>query len=304
MGERRSDSLVRPVLARPGTTGGYRLRLSQARVGLESPTYVPPIRNSHSGSPYHPLHMDYGIEVNGLTKNYDSFVAVKDFSFAVKRGEVLGLVGPNGAGKTTTLRALAGIHPPTDGTIRICGLDLRNDAVDAKRHLAFMPDEPRLFDYLTVEEHLQFVGRLYQVVGFRQLMDPLLAEFDLADKRKSLPGELSRGMKQKLMIACGFIHDPDVLSFDEPLTGLDPLGIRRMKESIVRRSKAGASVVLSSHLLHLVEELCDTVAVIQHGTRIAYDTIDNLKWKITSGRNDLSLEEAFLRITAEETPPA
>ena len=248
--------------------------------------------------------MDYGIEVNGLTKRYDSFEAVKDFSFAVKRGEVLGLVGPNGAGKTTTLRALAGIHPPTDGTIRICGFDLRNDAVDAKRHLAFMPDEPRLFDYLTVEEHLQFVGRLYQVTGVREKMDPLLHEFELADKRKALPSELSRGMKQKLMIACGFIHDPDVLIFDEPLTGLDPLGIRRMKESIVRRSQAGASVVLSSHLLHLVEELCDTVAVIQHGTRIAYDTVDNLKWKITSGRNDLSLEEAFLRITAEETPSA
>jgi ABC-2 type transport system ATP-binding protein len=248
--------------------------------------------------------MDYGIEVTGLTKNYDSFVAVKDFSFAVKRGEVLGLVGPNGAGKTTTLRALAGIHPPTDGTIRICGFDLRNEAVDAKRRLAFMPDEPRLFDYLTVEEHLQFVSRLYQVTGVKEKIDPLLHEFELADKRKALPAELSRGMKQKLMIACGFIHDPDVLIFDEPLTGLDPLGIRRMKESIVRRSQGGASVILSSHLLHLVEELCDTIAVIQHGTRIAYDTIDNLKWKITSGRNDLSLEDAFLKITAEETPSA
>jgi ABC-2 type transport system ATP-binding protein len=248
--------------------------------------------------------MDYGIEVVGLTKNYDSFVAVKDFSVAVKRGEVLGLVGPNGAGKTTTLRALAGIHPPTDGTIRICGFDLGSDAVDAKRRLAFMPDEPRLFDYLTVEEHLQFVARLYQVVGVREKIDPLLHEFELADKRKALPSELSRGMKQKLMIACGFIHDPDVLIFDEPLTGLDPLGIRRMKESIVRRSQAGASVILSSHLLHLVEELCDTIAVIQHGTRIAYDTIDNLKWKITSGRNDLSLEDAFLKITAEEPTQA
>ena len=248
--------------------------------------------------------MDYGIEVTGLTKNYDSFVAVKDFSFAVKRGEVLGLVGPNGAGKTTTLRALAGIHPPTDGTIRICGFDLRNDAVEAKRRLAFMPDEPRLFDYLTVEEHLQFVSRLYQVTGVKEKMDPLLHEFELTDKRKALPAELSRGMKQKLMIACGFIHEPDVLIFDEPLTGLDPLGIRRMKESIVRRSQAGASLILSSHLLHLVEELCDTIAVIQHGTRIAYDTIDNLKWKITSGRNDLSLEDAFLKITAEETPRA
>jgi ABC-2 type transport system ATP-binding protein len=248
--------------------------------------------------------MDYGIEVSGFTKRYDTVVAVKDFSFAVKRGEVLGLVGPNGAGKTTTLRALAGIHPPTDGTIRICGFDLRNDAIDAKRRLAFMPDEPRLFDYLTVEEHLQFVARLYQVTGVREKIGPLLQEFELTDKRKALPAELSRGMKQKLMIACGFIHEPDVLIFDEPLTGLDPLGIRRMKESIVRRSQAGASVILSSHLLHLVEELCDTVAVIQHGVRIAYDTIDNLKFEIAKGRNDLSLEEAFLRITSEETPGA
>jgi ABC-2 type transport system ATP-binding protein len=248
--------------------------------------------------------MDYGIEVIGLTKRYDSLVAVKDFSVAVKRGEVLGLVGPNGAGKTTMLRALAGIHPPTDGTIRICGFDLRSDPVDAKRRLAFMPDEPRLFDYLTVEEHLQFVARLYQVTGVREKMEPLLHEFELTDKRKALPAELSRGMKQKLMIACGFIHDPDVLIFDEPLTGLDPLGIRRMKESIVRRSQAGASVILSSHLLHLVEELCDTVAVIQHGTRIACDTIENLKFALAKGRSDVSLEEAFLRITAEEAPKA
>jgi ABC-2 type transport system ATP-binding protein len=244
--------------------------------------------------------MDYGIEVINLTKTYGDFVAVKDFSFAVKRGEVLGLVGPNGAGKTTTLRAIAGIHPPTEGRVRICGEDLADNSVAAKKHLAFMPDEPRLFDYLTVEEHLQFVARIYQVQDFRSRMDPLLAEFDLADKRKALPAELSRGMKQKLMIACGFIHSPDVLIFDEPLTGLDPLGIRRMKQSIVQRSDAGASVILSSHLLHLVEELCDTVAIIQNGKRLAYGTIDELKWQIAQGRGDVSLEEAFLRITEEK----
>ena len=252
-----------------------------------------------AGGPYD-QRMDYGIEVVNLTKSYDSLVAVKDLSFSVKRGEILGLVGPNGAGKTTTLRAIAGIHPPTEGTIRICGADLRQDPVEAKRHIAFMPDEPRLFDYLTAEEHLQFVARIYQVQDFRTRMEPLLHEFDLADKRKALPAELSRGMKQKLMIACGFIHSPDVLIFDEPLTGLDPLGIRRMKESIVKRSSEGASVILSSHLLHLVEELCDSVAIIQHGTRLAYGTIDDLKWKIAHGRGDVSLEEAFLRITSEE----
>jgi len=174
------------------------------------------------------------IEVVGLTKTYGDFVAVKEFSFELRQGEVLGLVGPNGAGKTTTLRALGGIHPPTSGTIRICGFDLSSEPVEAKRRLAFFPDEPRLFDYLTVEEHLLFTGALYRVEDAREQVEPLLTELELLEKRKALPTELSRGMKQKLMIACGFIHRPEVLIFDEPLTGLDPLGIRRMKESITR----------------------------------------------------------------------
>jgi ABC-2 type transport system ATP-binding protein len=244
--------------------------------------------------------MDLALEVHSLTKTYDTFVAVNALSLSVKQGEVLGLVGPNGAGKTTTLRALAGIHPPSDGFIRICGFDLRTDPVEAKKRLAFMPDEPRLFDYLTVEEHIRFVARLYQVADVDTRITPLLEEFELADKRKALPGELSRGMKQKLMIACGFIHNPEVLIFDEPLTGLDPLGIRRMKESIVRRSGDGAAVILSSHLLHLVEELCDTVAIIQNGARIAYGTVADLKWQIAQGKANVSLEEAFLQITSAD----
>lgn len=242
------------------------------------------------------------IEVVGVTKNYGAFVAVRSLSLTVKRGEVLGLVGPNGAGKTTTLRALAGIHPPSDGQVRICGFDIVHEPIEAKRRLAFFPDEPRLFDYLTVEEHLQFSAAIYGVADANERMPPLLEELELAEKRTALPAELSRGMKQKLMIACGFIHDPDVLIFDEPLTGLDPLGIRRMKESIVRRAGNGAAVILSSHLLHLVEELCDTVAVIQSGSLVAYGTIDDLKFELAQGRGSggASLEEAFLRITAKD----
>src|ERR1051326_3258701 len=234
------------------------------------------------------------IEVINLTKKYDNFVAVRDFSLSIEPGHVLGLVGPNGAGKTTTLRALAGIHPPSDGEIRIAGHDIVADPVEAKRHLAFFPDEPRLFDYLTVDEHLQFTAGIYNVTDYKERVTPLLDEFALLDKRKALPAELSRGMKQKLMIACGLIHSPDVMIFDEPLTGLDPLGIRRMKESIVRRAHDGASVVLSSHLLYLVEELCDTVLIIHHGKRAAYGTIEDLKWQL--GR-DATLEDAFLKIT-------
>src|SRR5262245_12404406 len=146
------------------------------------------------------------IEVEGLTKLYDEFVAVEDLSFTVKPGEVLGLVGPNGAGKTTTLRCLSGIIPPTRGLIRIAGHEMSMDPVEAKRGLAFFSDEPRLFDYLTVEQHLNFVARIYQVANWRGLAGPLLEELEIADRRQSLPGELSRGMKQKLSIACGLLH--------------------------------------------------------------------------------------------------
>src|SRR5919109_3274494 len=141
------------------------------------------------------------IEVAGLTKLYGEFVAVSELSFSVRPGEVMGLVGPNGAGKTTTLRCLAGIIPPTRGAVRICGCDLGQDPIAAKRQLAFLNDEPRLFDYLTVWQHLNFVARIYQVVNWELLASPLLEELEIMDKRDKLPGELSRGMKQKLAIA-------------------------------------------------------------------------------------------------------
>lgn len=236
------------------------------------------------------------LEVEGLTKLYDQLVAVDGLSFTVAPGEVLGLVGPNGAGKTTTLRSLVGIVRPTRGTIRVGGFDLEKKPVEAKRQLAFMPDEPHLFDYLTVEEHLRFTARLYQVADVDQRIPALLAELELTEKAKALPGELSRGMKQKLVIACGLIHDPQGLVFDEPLTGLDPAGIRRMKQTIVDRAKRGAAVLLSSHLLHLVEEICTRVLIIQRGRMIAIGTIQ----QILDQRPDLqgkSLEDIFLTLT-------
>src|ERR1043165_6610802 len=183
------------------------------------------------------------IEVNALSKRYGDLTAVHDFSLTVKNGEVLGLVGPNGAGKTTTLRALAGIHPPSDGQILICDHDIVEASVEAKRHLAFFPDEPRLFDYLTVEEHLEFTAGIYRVPDYRAKFTPLLEELELEGKRKALPSELSRGMKKKLLVGSASPPAPAALFFDEPRTGLDPLGIRRMKESIVRRKKDGAAVI-------------------------------------------------------------
>ena len=237
------------------------------------------------------------IEVQGLTKRYGNFTAVRDLSLRVGPGEVLGLVGPNGAGKTTTLRCLAGIIPASAGTLQIAGHNLATHPVAAKRALAFFPDEPRLFDYLTVRQHLNFVARIYGVRDHEAIARPLLEEFEIADKADQLPGELSRGMKQKLAIACGLLHGPQVMFFDEPLTGLDPLGIRRMKNSIIKRAGEGATIVLSSHLLHLLEEVCTHVLILKQGEKIADGTLAEVATRFSNGEPGMNLEEVFIRAT-------
>jgi ABC-2 type transport system ATP-binding protein len=238
------------------------------------------------------------IEVDGLTKLYGDFPAVQSLSFRAAPGEVLGLVGPNGAGKTTTLRSIAGIIAPSAGTIRVAGHDLRADPIAAKSALAFIPDEPHLFDYLTVEEHLVFIGRLYGVADAQSRMAPLLDELELAARRTSLPPELSRGMKQKLAIACGLLHQPSALLLDEPLTGLDPVGIRRMKRTITARAAAGAAVILSSHLLHLVEEICTRVLVMKRGRAVAIGSIADIV-RDRPALAGLPLEDLFLALVGD-----
>ncbi len=239
------------------------------------------------------------IEAEGLHKVYGDLAAVQDLSFRVLPGEVVGLVGPNGAGKTTTLHCLAGITVPTRGRIRVAGHDLAADPVAAKSALAFVPDEPHLFEYLTVEEHLRFVARLYRVSEVDRRLPGLLREMELEDRHGALPEELSRGMKQKLAIACALIHDPKALLLDEPLTGLDPVGIRRMKATILDHARAGAAVILSSHLLHLVEEICTRVLIMQRGRVLAFGTIG----EIVAARPDLTglrLEEVFLGLVGQD----
>jgi ABC-2 type transport system ATP-binding protein len=238
------------------------------------------------------------IEAEGLHKVYGDLAAVQDLSFRVLPGEVVGLVGPNGAGKTTTLHCLAGITIPTRGRIRVASHDLAADPVAAKSALAFVPDEPHLFEYLTVEEHLRFVARLYRVPDVDRRVPGVLREMELEDRHGALPEELSRGMKQKLAIACALIHDPKALLLDEPLTGLDPVGIRRMKATILDHARAGASVILSSHLLHLVEEICTRVLIMRRGRVLAFGTIA----EIVAARPDLAglrLEEVFLGVVGQ-----
>jgi ABC-2 type transport system ATP-binding protein len=243
------------------------------------------------------------IAVSHLSKVYGTFKAVDDLSFTVGPGEVVGLIGPNGAGKTSTLRCLVGIQAPSTGTITIDGHNIVSDSVAAKQQVAFMADEPNLFEYLTVMEHLRLTARIYRTDGVEEKARVLLDELQLTGKEKALPTELSRGMKQKVAIACGLLHDPKALLFDEPLTGLDPLGIRHMKATIVRRGRAGAAIIVSSHLLHLVEEICTRILIIDRGAKVADGTMAELEAHAEAAGSNL--EEIFLKVTARDpTPPA
>ncbi len=240
------------------------------------------------------------IAVEGLTKLYGDVTAVSDLTFTVEPGKVMGLVGPNGAGKTTALRCIAGIIPATHGRVVIDGCDLHDDPLAAKKLLAFFPDEPRLFDYLTVRQHLEFTARLYQVRDAAERSRELLDALEMTEKADVLPSELSRGMKQKVALACGFLHQPRAMFFDEPLTGLDPLAIRRTKDLIAQKARDGVAIIISSHLLHLLEEVCSHVLILKRGKKIAHGTLDEIRTQFREGDKDSTLEEIFIRLVGED----
>lgn len=247
------------------------------------------------------------IRVSGFSKSYQETEAVKDLEFQVLPGEVMGLIGPNGAGKTTTLRSIAGIIPPTGGRIEVAGHDIVDDAVAAKYRLAYVPDDPKLFDQLSVWEHLDFAAAAYRVNAWQAQAESLLEQFELTEKKNTLASELSRGMRQKVAICCAYLHDPTVILFDEPHTGLDPRGIRTMKQSVLDRAKAGASVIVSSHLLRLVEDMCTHLLILHKGQRVFFGSLDEARGSLAGAEQDGSLEEAFFRVTEggarlDETP--
>jgi ABC-2 type transport system ATP-binding protein len=241
------------------------------------------------------------IVVEDYHKTYGDFVAVGGLTFAVAPGEVLALVGPNGAGKTTTLRALAGILTPTLGQLFVAGHDVVNDPVAAKANLAYVPDDPQLFDKLTVWEHFRFTAAVYRVADWQAPSEALLDRLELTPKRHALASELSRGMRQKVAIGCAFLHRPAALLLDEPLNGLDPRGIRTMKELIREYAAAGAAVVVSSHLLSMIEDLCTTVLILRRGRLLRHGRLAELRTELVAanGRHE-TLEELFFRLTETE----
>jgi ABC-2 type transport system ATP-binding protein len=242
------------------------------------------------------------IVVDDYHKSYGSFVAVRGLSFRVEPGEILGLVGPNGAGKTTTLRALAGILRPTRGRLVIDGHDLAREPVAAKKAMAYIPDEPKLFDQLTVWEHLRFVASTYGLHGWKARAESLLEQFELAYKRHAIAGELSRGMRQKVAICCGYLHQPRAVLLDEPLTGLDPRGIRTMSASIGQQARDGTAFIISSHLLTVVEGLCTSVLIMDRGRPLGIGKIADLRRQVLDNAPEECLEDVFFRLINTPAP--
>jgi ABC-2 type transport system ATP-binding protein len=240
------------------------------------------------------------LQVTGLVKQYKKYRAVDSLSFSIAEGEIIGLLGPNGAGKTTAMRCVAGILRPTDGQVLINGIDLLKDQAKAKKGMAFVPEVPSLYELLTVDEHLKFIAMCYESMPtYERIGDELLHRYHLFDKKNDLVATLSKGMRQKLSVACALVHDAKVMLFDEPLIGIDPEGAKELKEEIVRARDAGASILISTHLLDTAEKLCDRVLILRKGVKIAEGTLEQLR--TMSGMEGRSLEDVFLALTHEES---
>ena len=241
------------------------------------------------------------LKVDRLVKYYKKTLAVDGLSFEVGDGEIVGLLGPNGAGKTTILRCITGIVQMTEGRIEVDGIDLAKNEEEVKRRIAFVPEVPTPYEMLTVWEHLRFIAMAYQTMDrFEQRADTLMRRFDLYEKRSDLVLSLSKGMKQKLAIACAFVHEATTILLDEPLIGIDPRGARELKDMIADAKDRGGSILISTHMLDTAEHLCDRIIILQQGRILAEGSLAELHERAKMGQ-DASLEDVFLTLTEERS---
>jgi len=231
------------------------------------------------------------IEASGLCKRFGSVVAVKDVSFTARDGEITGLLGPNGAGKSTTIRMLIGLIPATSGSIELLGLPMPAEETAIKQRIGLVPDDSLLFDRLTGLEFLEFVGRMYSLARpmARQRASELLELFELADQGGKIIAEYSKGMRKRVAMAASLIHKPELFLMDEPFEGVDAVGARLMKDILLDQVKHGATIFLTSHVLEVVERLCDHAAIINDGKIVAEGSMAELR----SGSE--TLEDVFVR---------
>ena len=259
-----------------------------------------------------PPPVPFALEIHGLVKSFDRR-AVDGLELNVRAGEFYALLGPNGAGKTTTLRMIAGLLRPDAGTIRVTGIDALADPVAAKRVMAWISDEPMIYDKLTPREYLEFVAGLWNVEPAlaQSRAEELLNWLDLAPHANERCEGFSRGMRQKVALAGALIHEPQLIILDEPLTGLDAGSARQVKSVLRERVRAGGTIIMTTHILEVAERMADRIGVIAHGKLIAEGTLEELRRK--AGKNasapagasdNASLEDTFLALVAEKPQAA
>ncbi len=240
------------------------------------------------------------IHLENLTKTYGRTVAVSGLNLTVPDGELFGFIGPNGAGKTTTIRMIGGLVAPTSGSVTIDGINMAHRPEEAKKHMGLIPDRPFLYEKLSGLEFLYFTADLYDInkAHFETKAESLLQLFGLLGRENELIEGYSHGMKQRLIMTAALLHEPPIIVVDEPMVGLDPRGIRMVRELFRNLAESGTTIFMSTHTLKLAEEICHRIGIINHGKLIATGTIKELKDAARVG--DASLEEAFLRLTREE----
>ena len=238
------------------------------------------------------------IELAEITKKYASFTAVENLTLTVNQGEIFGFIGPNGAGKTTTIKIISGIMQPTSGSVRIYGIDVGSNPVDAKRIIGFIPDRPYLYEKLTGMEFMRFTADMYGVNGngFREKAVTELKRFSLFDWADELIESYSHGMRQRLIFAAALVHDPKVIVVDEPMVGLDPAAIIMVKNLFQQLARSGVTIFMSTHTLKVAEDVCDRIGVINRGRLIATGTTEDLQRE--AGVSDADLEKVFLNLTS------
>ena len=238
------------------------------------------------------------LEVRELTKRYPTVTAIDDVSFTVRPYEVLGYLGPNGSGKSTTVNIVTGLLEPTRGQVLFDGRSIQSQLIEYKRRLGYVPEQPHLYPHLTGREYLQLTGRL-RGLGGRALdrkIDDLLQLFALGAARHSPIASYSKGMRQKVLISAALLHNPDILVFDEPLSGLDVTSALVFRNLVKSLSREGKVILYSSHVLEVVEKICTQVMILRKGRVAANDTVENLRSLMQRG----SLEDIFSELVLEQ----
>jgi ABC-2 type transport system ATP-binding protein len=238
------------------------------------------------------------VEITGVTKRYGNFVAVRDLHLNIMEGELFAFLGPNGAGKTTTIKMIAGLLLPDTGTVRVCGHLIGCDGRLAKAQLAYVPDQPFLYDKLTGMEFLEFVGEMYGLPRqtLRARRTQLIERLEMGSFLDQLTESYSHGMKQRTALAAALLHEPRVLVIDEPLVGLDPRTVRTVKDLMLEMVRDGRTVFMSTHTLEVAEAVAHRIGIINHGRLVTVGRLDQIREQAS---HPGSLEDIFLSLTAE-----